>query len=517
MKIRHLLLIISLVLIIPHAAFCVEKVAVLNLKAGYGIDEKLAETLSLSIQDAVYDLGGFDVAGSSDIKTAIEKSKDKNLSLSCEDTLCLRRLGRTAGAKYVMAGSVSRLGQTWSVNLRLIDVKGESAGVIKREARQCRGKIDELFDTVRTAVAAIMETRASEKTEAVMFQPVKRHAVQEKIVAEMRRSIGFRFEIEGFDIGDIDGDGKKEAVFAGSGSLYMCRYHGSNFGNAEKIGVKKIKGRLIDINTADINGNGICEIYVTSTLYTGRSLQSIVLEYNGKEVDKVSEHPGLLFRVINMPGRGRILLGQKKLGDKIFTGNVHEYRWEKGQYVEKSPLELPESVNIFGFALGDVLNKGEIEVVSFSRANHIRVFDKRGDNWWTSSVSFGGNRKQIERNDGNRVDRNSYFCIPQRIHVADMDNNGRHEIIAVKNSGLRLLSKNLDLNSGHIECLAWNGTEAEQKWRSPETGYISDYIVEDINNNGRDELIYSVVEKETGFFSRKTSHLVMAKFSSATQ
>lgn len=58
--------------------------------------------------------------------------------------------------KYVVAGSISKLGDTYSIHLRLINTKGADTGVKKRKSEKCRYSEDELFFTARTVAALIM-------------------------------------------------------------------------------------------------------------------------------------------------------------------------------------------------------------------------------------------------------------------------------------------------------------------------------------------------------------------------
>ena len=98
----------------------------------------------------------------------------------------------------------------------------------------------------------------------------------------------------------------------------------------------------------------------------------------------------------------------------------------------------------------------------------------------------------------------------QRIHIADMDKDGKNEVILVKNedSTGRTLSRLRMFNKGQIECLVWDVIAMRLQWRTHTvSGYISDYVVEDLNNDGKNELVFSVVSGGGFSLGKEKSYL----------
>ena len=63
--------------------------------------------------------------------------------------------------------------------------------------------------------------------------------------------------------------------------------------------------------------------------------------------------------------------------------------------------------------------------------------------------------------------------------------------------------------NGQIECLEWNTLGFDLKWRTQQVGgYISDYNIGDLNNDGRDELVFSVASKTGPIFGKDKSYIV---------
>jgi formylglycine-generating enzyme required for sulfatase activity len=139
----------------PSISFAKGKLAVMDLKAGHRIDKGLAEAFSVGIRDKIHGFGDYEVLTKEDMGTLAEKANVRK-SLDCQDTKCLIDFGRAIGTRHVVVGSISKLGSTYYVDLRLIDTVGEDAGVKRKINKDCFCTVEELFDTSETVAALIM-------------------------------------------------------------------------------------------------------------------------------------------------------------------------------------------------------------------------------------------------------------------------------------------------------------------------------------------------------------------------
>jgi len=95
--------------------------------------------------------------------------------------------------------------------------------------------------------------------------------------------------------------------------------------------------------------------------------------------------------------------------------------------------------------------------------------------------------------------------------ISDIDKDGKNEVILVNNKDvMRNLLPNLRIfKSGHVECLQWEGLAFGSKWRTADvSGQISDMVVGDLNNDGIDEIVFSVVERPGSAFNSARSYLM---------
>ncbi|MBK7863126.1 MAG: hypothetical protein IPJ65_31850 [Archangiaceae bacterium] len=105
------------------------RLVVLDLAAG-GVDPAVAQSLSESLAAEANRTGLFDVTTQKDISTLLGLERQKQL-LGCSDesSSCLSELAGAIGARFVLSGSVTRLGDTFQLNVQTLDtVRAQTIG-----------------------------------------------------------------------------------------------------------------------------------------------------------------------------------------------------------------------------------------------------------------------------------------------------------------------------------------------------------------------------------------------------
>ena len=333
------------------------------------------------------------------------------------------------------------------------------------------------------------------------------------------KSRKFKTQIKGLSIGDVDGDSRNETVFINGKKIFIYRHYADRF---EKI--REIQGKsydnFISVDVADINNNGKSEIFVTNLSGNNR-LRSFVLEWNGTQFEKIIHNANWYYRVLNESSHGHnILLGQKRGVDRVFFNGIYELKWNKGKYAPADRQIVPKWMNVYSFNYGDVLNNGQKVIIAFTHNDHLLIIDKNGNEEWISSERYGGSATYLEdisetdsiknrRTDDPKAMK--YIYLPQRLHIVDLDKDGKKEVVVVRNvdTAGRVFSRLRMFKSGHIECLFWDSLGLYQKWKTREVpGHISDYILGDLDNDGQDELVFSVVAKTGSVFGKARSFIV---------
>jgi hypothetical protein len=152
-------------------------------------------------------------------------------------------------------------------------------------------------------------------------------------------------------------------------------------------------------------------------------------------------------------------------------------------------------------------------ILSFTKGERIRIHDRKGNEEWTSTEQYGGSPIHIEFPSESDPKENDYIYLFQRIHVKDIDKDGKNEVMVVKNKVTttgRIFKRLRTFGSGRVECLAWEDFGLYTKWKTRDVPkYISDCVIADFDNDGKDELVFSVVAK-TGIFSGKDRSFIAA-------
>ena len=267
------------------------------------------------------------------------------------------------------------------------------------------------------------------------------------------------------------------------------------------------------MDISDINQNNRSEIFITSIFLERNQLTSFVLEWDGSKFKRIADKMNLHLRVIPGPEGKEILISQQGGIRTVFFGNVNQMIWDGAQYQPDHELSLPRGIDVYGFTYGDPFNNNTRVITALSENDRLQVFDQTGNREWESTQRYGGKNTFIEYQDAYFTENDEIlrYYLHHRIFVTDFDKNGRNDIIAVQNHDTtQMLGKFRMIRSGHIQCLTGDTVGFSHKWKTRKiSGYISDYTVGDVDNDGRDEVAATVVVKGESFFKSKQSYLIL--------
>ncbi len=460
------------------------------------------------------------------------------------DAAAALALGAKSGSDYVLFGSLTVFGNSISTDASFFDMRQKQPLLTFSEVGQAQGEViahinllavrikDEVFGskipstpppvaqsspkpesgpTSRAHPEKLLDKEAGTEIMDSEDTPSSR-----EVTATLWKTQTFKIEINGVAIGDVDGDTKNEAVFISSKKIFIYQYANRRFTKKAEIqgprpdsligiGVES-PDNFIGVDVADINANGTAEIFVTSLSENNR-LRSFVLEWNGTEFKTLTKDENWYYRAIKASKKGPpILLGQKGGYTDAFSGPIYALGWDNVRYVTAEKQRLPNWVRVYGFTYGDVLNKGQDSILAIGKNDTLRILDKDGQEEWTSSETYGGSNVYLlspgemkeKKKEGRLIDPTGLkgLYLQQRIFVTDLDQDKKNEVIVVKNHDVSrgVFHRYRKYTSGHFEALVWDNVGLRSIWKTRKfTGYISDYDVGDLDNDGTDELVFAVV------------------------
>jgi len=335
-------------------------------------------------------------------------------------------------------------------------------------------------------------------------------------------------EFKGMAVGDVNNDGVNEIVAIDKNSVYIYQ-------KAEKelSLLQKIKGNsynnYVSVDVADINRNGSPEIIVTSL--NDALLDSFVLEFKDGKYIKIASDIRWFLRVIDTPSGIPLLLGQEYGMGKPFDAPICEMVWRDGKYVSDQKMKIPFGLSIYGLTIDNLGIGGSEKIIALDDLDYIYITEKTTKSLgrltsigftsdeliWKSDDVYGGSNNYLENveNKSNPTDsdKENYAYANLRILTMDTNKDGKKEIIIVKNlsSSGRIFKKLKLFTSSEIYNLEWDGMGMAENWHTKKiNGYVADYCIKDIDNDGKPEIVLALVQS-TGASLSDRSVIVVYK------
>jgi len=271
--------------------------------------------------------------------------------------------------------------------------------------------------------------------------------------------------------------------------------------------IKKIKGKKSDnylsLDVADINKNGISEIFVTNLVDT--RLESFVMEFQKGDFVKIATGLNYFFKVIETSKNGSMLLGQKAGLDGIFYGGVTHLVWKDNKYMEEKNIPLPPGAIVYGFNLIDVDKDGKEEIVLIDNYDNLRVFSNSGELMWRSDEIYGGTKNFLTKYPAGTKPVDSLEGLETRLYLQNrillQNRKGENKVVVVRNipGAGKLFERTRMYKDSEIYSLTWDGLGLSENWRTKKIyGYIADFQIKDIDNDGKDELVVGIIQTSIG-------------------
>ncbi|OPY14421.1 MAG: FG-GAP repeat protein [Syntrophus sp. PtaB.Bin001] len=461
----------------------------------------------------------------------------------------INTLGKKLNADYVVWGSITKIGNSLSIDGKLTDVAtGKSAVGIFAQTQGLDEVIPKVNDfahrIVQQITGAVPSEFSSQSTgtsssppPSTVIVPAKQpqRTRESEIISGMKSSKKGTFTsiinpdfiesakpvdrrgfwmsqkfptaFRGMSIGDVNGDKLQEVVAIDLNNVYIYQKKGNEFKE-----IQKIKGNAYDsylsVDVADINQNGIAEIFVSSI--NRNTLDSFVIEFKDGKYQTIAKDLRLFLRVIEPSVTAPQLLGQNHGINNPFDSPIYEVIWDGNQYKPANKMKIPQGLSIFGLTIDDLGMGGSDKIIALDDYDYIRIFQQT-DKPLTKLLVFGGSDEQIYKSEDVFGGSNTYIedqvnpysdaekkrtYINLRILTYDINKDGKKEIILVKNlSSVGRVFKNVKLfTASEVYNLEWDGLGLLENWKTRKiNGYVADYQFKDIDNDGQNEIVMALV------------------------
>jgi len=416
-------------------------------------------------------------------------------------------IGRALGADYLITGSITIVGESVSVDAKIYNIK--TAEELLTAYTQSHG-MDEVIPTISKFADEINEKILGRAAEIKITQPIRRKQEKEQVLSpifmpserEERVQIKYlkreRVEARALDVGDIDGDGKKEIILMDHRNLFVYKVSEKSLLRILRY-TESPTHEFIWMNVADLDKDGRAEIYLSALV--GKGASASILQYQGGRLKKIGEVSNWLIRVLDAPYHRKTLIGQRRALDGGFHGDVYVMK-RSGKGLKKlRALKLPRFSNVYNFLEIDFEKTHKPYTVVLNPYERLLLYDASLNLIWKSEDLFGGTLTYIEDKSGNarQEDTGDYLYLPSPMYAVDVDGDGKDELMICKNREKtgRLFEKTRVFSSGQLVFFQFDKTGLRIKWKTKKiTGPIVGYRIADVDGDKREELVVSSVIKQ---------------------
>ncbi len=447
-----------------------------------------------------------------------------------------------SGADYTVRGSITGIGGRFSIDVRLEPVKGGAARsffaaagseadiltAVDDLSARLREAISGAAGAQKAAVPAAGKRKADRSAADIRNQHPEKDfiaaapvpaplpsaaaapapAAAGKIVAPKRfdKTANIKFAASAMTMGDVDGDGEDEVIFASPAELRVYRLAGRDLKQVADFRLPA-RIRMHFIDTLDLDNDGRAEILVSGNDEWAPSSAILSLGKDGK-LQKLAGPLPWFIRALRLADGSTVLAGQKAGFDHPLAREIHRLGFSGGELRDGGRIALPLGLNIFAMTLADVDGDGKKEIVAADQQNKLSVYRMDGRRLWRSSEDFagvnrflGGDRETAGFTEGADVPAERVY-LSTRIEAADLNGDGVDEVVVNRTTGAlsRLMARSRSYSGGEINVLAWNGIGLTPVWKGP---VIDGYVLDNVLAGGKGAWRVAVgVLLKTGWLGR---------------
>jgi len=436
-------------------------------------------------------------------------------------------IGASLGVDYILFGSMTQFGSSVSLDLSMVSVKGEKPTLtFSKQAAEPGAVITEL-DMAATEINFKTFNREPElivPKEELAQRPETGSGKSDKSpLSNYRTLLAVNGEIIGMASGDVDGDKKKEVVVVYKHTIDILEDNG----DGQLVSVQKIDDpvymEIVGVDVADINYNGTAEIFISRYQPATGDVASSILEYTGGVYKVLSKDLPWYMRVVR--DNDRELLYAQKSSRKTgpYAGkDVFKVNWENNAYVPGEIIRVPDGFSVMSFTLGEGMGSDAMRGMFTNKTGRLIIFNETGAVEWSGEEGYGGTRMFYTYMETDKIQRDlvtgdgffgkGVYFQPRNL-VFDMDGDGKKDVVVINNKDVadEFFGQLRRFKSGSIEILKWSemglSPEASPK-KMP--GQVTDMAITDYDNNGKKEILITLIKNANNFSSEKSKSMIIA-------
>ena len=443
--------------------------------------------------------------------------------LSPSDEAAAEKARVTAGADYIIWGSVTVLGDNCSVDVRVRDAAGKT-WPLSRESNINRliPDLRHVSDSINAEVFQIPQARPAARAQQaepvnqmnpgllrnettggeVYMNPQFRYAGNNADESRLR-SQTLPYASVGMEVCDATGDGQKEVFLLATRRLYAYRFDAQN--QLVPLGVTDLPAahEALSIRSMDIDNSGRSKLIV-NVKDENEDLIARVYSFDGKNFKEEVRALGYYLNVINTPPLFRpTLIAQRSNPPRLFRPGVSEAFISNGRITLGNKFLLPKDFKVFNFAYVPA-SRGERDaqrLIMLGDDERLQMYSENGTRLAGTDETYSGAGIGIYVDAGmpgmgkEHVTMGETHYIPMRLLPVDLDGDGSYEIVINKpiTTAGHIFGDYRSFPQSEIQSLQWDGLGLSLVWKTRRIkGSVVDYAITDGNNDGIVDLVVCV-------------------------
>jgi len=394
-----------------------------------------------------------------------------------------KKLCKKLNADYILYGRIEISNEKATIEARLLNIKDDSVKTFLKQSKKPDGlisKVHELTEEINKKVFGrhIINVKSPDPNNwpkeisrpDITINPPKGKKAYKVKSLQCWHSYPLPLETRGIDIGDIDGDGKMELTIIDEHNLWVYRFIDNRLVMIKKREVPEYL--LVAVDLYDLNGDRSDEIILSCL--KGDKVASMVLSWKDEKLLSIAKDIPWYIRVMRLTNGKRLIFGQRGEKKGLFRPGIFILHWKGDGFESREEICSLSNAKIYNCLF---LEKRQLFMLD--NENYLVLSSKDGEREWKSKRHYLKGETM------------------GRMPLIDWDGG----VVVYQN-----YSKNF---TSEVNIL--NLTEMDIKWRSPRlAGIITDCQIGDIDNDGRAELVFSLIRRNMNILSNKGNTIIVA-------
>jgi len=291
--------------------------------------------------------------------------------------------------------------------------------------------------------------------------------------------------------------GEREIFVAGEHSIRYLR-KGTELKQVAEISIP-VPARVLAIDSADLDRDGIPELYVT--VVDRKTVSSRVYRPTDAGLELIADNQPWLYRGLGFDFKDRTIFVQGVSGEGEYVNGVAELAKSGLRFETRNSRILPRPGNIFNFTRFRDASGAE-KLVVMDEDGYLIIHAADGSELWKSSDKYGGsatsfNYESVAQLRG-KTTKYRWNFLEQRI-TALPDGT----LLVPRNEGSISIGNNRSYNKHTLYGLQWSGAVLREAWHTRQApSYLADYAYDPAT---REVVLLEVVQQAGLFGSGRTT------------